>query len=150
MANPRSRRHCAFLQLMLGLTFLQHALKRTVSRKRFEEALKGLAFVKRYVRLSLSSTESFYNLARAFHLLGLFAMAQTLYEKVIRQIIRSRSTLEADAETDAEAVLRYAAYNLAKIYLRSGQTALARDTLKRYIFTPHSDDAQHHTLIGRF
>jgi len=129
--------HSAFLQLMLGVTFLQHAMKRTVSRKRFEEALKGLAFVKRYVRLSQSKgtatqrIESAYNLARAFHLLGLFAMAQTLYEKVIRDIGRH---CEGDSATmRLVPVLRYCAYNLAKIYLRAGQTALASDTLKRNI-----------------
>jgi len=60
------------------------------------------------------SPESTYNMARAFHQLSLFYLANPLYEKVIA----SNTDLRMEA-----------AYNLSLIYRTSGSEELARKIL---------------------
>eukprot|EP01083_Nonionella_stella_P251243 867048_1 len=115
-----------FMHLMMALTYLQHAMKRTTKQQKYLVSIQGIAFIKRYVQLSRNTTESLYNFARAFHLLALYGCAQQLYEKIIHRIQKSDYNL-------CNPIRRYSAYNLAKIYLRSGQYDLAIATLKQNI-----------------
>merc|ERR1719384_1192870 len=64
-----------FMHLMLAITFLQHAMKRTMQQHKYLVTIQGIAFFKQYVKLSRNTEESLYNFARALHLLGLFGCA---------------------------------------------------------------------------
>merc|ERR1712130_190045 len=121
-------KHSPFMHLIMSITFLQHAMKRTTKSSKYFVSIQGIAFMKRYVKLSQNNCQSLYNLARAFHLFGLFACAQTLYQKIINRIKYSE---QRDKLTNP--IRRYCAYNLSKIYHRSGQHQLAIQTLRENI-----------------
>ena len=118
-----------FMNLMMAVTFLQHATKRTVKQKKYMITIQAMAFMKQYVKLSKNTTESLYNFARAFHLLGLYSPAQILYEKIIQRIKRNAS----NNNNAYNPILRYCAYNLSKIYWKAGQNELAINTLRHNI-----------------
>ncbi|KAJ1976107.1 transcription factor TFIIIC subunit tfc4, partial [Dimargaris xerosporica] len=110
------------------------------------EVVDSIALVQRRKRF-----EALFNLARAFHLLGLVSLAVPYYECVlgIRAVqgldltcefqrpvpdaVRPDTTLDAEAMGDLLCPFRHeAAYNLAQIYMRSGNPGLAQHMLFTY------------------
>jgi general transcription factor 3C polypeptide 3 (transcription factor C subunit 4) len=72
--------------------------------------------------LSKGNEESNYNIARAFHQLGLVDLAVPYYQKVLN------TTGDSDNSVKQES-----AYNLSLIYRSSGSLELANQILKEHI-----------------
>lgn len=112
-----------------------------------------MMFVFEYVALTGHTQESEYNVARAFHLLGLTHLAVPHYEKVLcmppksKQAVKNErpvdsvykwplskeeeEELEEEADDDSD-LKREAAYNLHLIYITSGSMNLAQILLMKY------------------
>jgi general transcription factor 3C polypeptide 3 (transcription factor C subunit 4) len=82
-----------------------------------------------------------YNIARAYHHIGLITLAAIYYEKALAVEVKDHPipSLRDDAGSSAEQDLRpgycdvrEAAFNLHLIYKKSGATDLARRILKTY------------------
>ncbi|KAJ0713860.1 putative tetratricopeptide-like helical domain superfamily [Helianthus annuus] len=96
--------------------------------------LQGLAFLYNNLRLSENSQESLYNLARAYHHVGLVSVAATYYEKVlavhqkdhpIPKLPNDGPEITNDPKPGYCDLKREAAYNLHLIYKSSGSVDLA-------------------------
>ncbi|XP_039689315.1 general transcription factor 3C polypeptide 3 isoform X2 [Medicago truncatula] len=103
--------------------------------------VQGLAFLYNNLEICTNSQESLYNIARAYHHVGLVTLAAIYYEKVIA--IRERDYPIPKLQNESIDVIenhkpgycnlrREAAYNLHLIYKRSGALDLARQVLKDY------------------
>lgn len=86
--------------------------------------------------------ESLYNIARAYHHVGMVSLATTYYQKVLEIRVKDYPipTLPSDDPdaTDTKSpgycdLRREAAYNLHLIYKKSGALDLARQVLKDHI-----------------
>ncbi|KNA15075.1 hypothetical protein SOVF_101480 isoform A [Spinacia oleracea] len=99
---------------------------------------QGLTFLYNNLRLSEISLEALYNVARAYHHVGLVTLATTYYEKVlaIPQEDCPLPELMKDPTKGLKSgycdLLREAAYNLHLIYERSGSVDLSRQMLRDY------------------
>ncbi|XP_057508578.1 uncharacterized protein LOC130791465 isoform X2 [Actinidia eriantha] len=101
--------------------------------------LQGLAFLYNNIQLSEHSQEALYNIARAYHHLGLVTLAASYYEKVlaihekdypIPKLPNENHDVTDNLKQDYCDLRREAAYNLHLIYKRSGALDLARQVLK--------------------
>ncbi|KAH6819727.1 hypothetical protein C2S53_020841, partial [Perilla frutescens var. hirtella] len=97
--------------------------------------LQGLAFLYTNLRLCGDSREALYNIARAYHHVGLVSLASTYYEKVLatREKDYPIPTLPHKNQNATKIKMagysdlrREAAFNLHLIYKRSGAFDLAR------------------------
>jgi len=70
-----------YLNLYLAISYLQHSIKRSAVNRNFHVAL-AFGFFHRYHELSQRNAESCYNLARAYHYLGINHLAIKFYQKV--------------------------------------------------------------------
>lgn len=95
--------------------------------------------MKRYQRLRGDCQETFYNIGRMLHQMGMLAKAVYFYERVLYDaetpLVRRED--EQSGEIIMEQAARYdlrrsAAYNLALIYDTSGNRALAREILEEF------------------
>ncbi|OXB57082.1 hypothetical protein ASZ78_002370 [Callipepla squamata] len=77
-ANPDEPLYC----LCIGLTFIHMASQKYVL-KRHALLVQGFSFLYRYLDLRGPCQESFYNLGRGFHQLGLLHLAIHYYQKVL-------------------------------------------------------------------
>ena len=109
------------INLSLGLSHLQRGMQRR-AMNRHEHIACGLTFIFQYHDLSGQTQESFYNVARAFHHIGLDHLAQDYYLKVC----------ETDSVSKELNLSKEAAYNLSLLYLKSGSPILSRQILSRY------------------
>lgn len=91
--------------------------------------------------LWLTFQEALYNIARAYHHVGLVTLAASYYEKVLAMQVKDYpipklpyedSNLTANKKPGYCNLHREAAYNLHLIYKKSGAMDLARHVLKRY------------------
>jgi hypothetical protein len=112
-------------------------------------------FIFEYAKLVGPTQETEYNIARAFHLIGLTHLAIPHYEKVlcmpstVKSSVRNQKPIddvykwplyglelaewEEDQEDDDETdIKREAAYNLHLIYITSGSMNLAQILLLKY------------------
>ncbi|PWA68583.1 tetratricopeptide repeat (TPR)-containing protein [Artemisia annua] len=130
----------ALINLCVGTALINLALGNRLQNKH-QCVLQGLAFLYNNLRLSENSQESLYNLARAYHHVGLVSVAATYYEKVlaIHQIDLPIPRLPNDGPEVTNNLKpgycdlkREAAYNLHLIYKNSGSVDLARQVLKDY------------------
>ncbi|XP_051148860.1 uncharacterized protein LOC127263720 [Andrographis paniculata] len=129
------------INLCVGTALINLALGHRLPNKH-QAILQGLAFLHNNARLCGDSQESFYNIARACHHVGLVSLAVTYYEKVLamREKDYPIPVLPND-NPDYEMVerpgycdlRREAAYNLHLIYKRSGAVDLARQVLKDHV-----------------
>ncbi|EME26724.1 General transcription factor 3C polypeptide 3 [Galdieria sulphuraria] len=118
--------------LCIGLQYLFSAMSRRVAN-RHRTVLEAFTFLFHYSTLRkeqwsshshLALMETKYNIARAFHFLGIFHQASVFY----REILCMDCSIPASHD-----LRREAAYNLAHIYCRSGSVDLARDLLRTYV-----------------
>mmetsp|Transcript_6036 Transcript_6036/g.20385 ORF Transcript_6036/g.20385 Transcript_6036/m.20385 type:complete len:152 (-) Transcript_6036:77-532(-) len=113
------------VSLCTGLAFLHVATGKRV-RNRRSAVLRAFAFLSNYVELVGRSPEACYNLARAYHQLGLFSNAVPLYEEALAKSA-------PDKKGGSDHLGREAAHNLALIHKRSGSEELARQVLKEHV-----------------
>ncbi|KAI8368817.1 hypothetical protein EDC96DRAFT_564132 [Choanephora cucurbitarum] len=138
--------------LSLGISFLHTAIQRKTDNRHLQ-IMQGMLFIFEYAKLADHNQESEFNIARAFHMLGLTHLAIPHYEKVLcmpptsksyeKQIrpldsaytwpISEQEEAELEKEQDDENDLkREAAYNLHLIYVTSGSFGLAQILLLKY------------------
>lgn len=99
---------------------------------------QGLAFLYKNLKLCDNSQEALYNIARAYHHIGLVTLAVTYYEKVLATYQKDCPIPELFGENQDGKhqtsvycdLRREAAYNLHLIYKESGALDLARQVLK--------------------
>ncbi|KAH6782823.1 hypothetical protein C2S52_000278 [Perilla frutescens var. hirtella] len=122
----------ALINLTLG-----HRLK-----NKQQTFLQGLAFLYNNLRLCGDSQEALYNIARAYHHVGLVSLAATYYEKVLatREKDYPIPTLPHENQNATKIKMpgycdlrREAAFNLHLIYKRGGAFDLARQVLKDHV-----------------
>ncbi|XP_066856035.1 general transcription factor 3C polypeptide 3 isoform X2 [Anser cygnoides] len=113
--------------LCIGLTFIHMASQKYVL-KRHALLVQGFSFLFRYLDLRGPCQESFYNLGRSLHQLGLLHLAIHYYQKVLEL---PPLTLEG-IETDQTDLRRDTAFNLSLIYQSSGNIRMAQKMLYTY------------------
>ena len=128
------------VNLCVGTALINLALGFRLQNKH-QCIVQGLAFLYNNLRICENSQESLYNIARAFHHVGLVTLAAIYYEKVIA--IKEKDCPIPKLQYENIDVIenhkpgycnlrREAAYNLHLIYKRSGALDLARQVLKDY------------------
>ncbi|KAK6138963.1 hypothetical protein DH2020_027295 [Rehmannia glutinosa] len=129
------------INLCVGTALVNLALGHRLQNKH-QAVLQGLAFLYNNSRICGDSQEAFYNIARAYHHVGLVSLAATHYEKVlaIREkdypipILPNDNPDLMDSKKPGYCDLRReAAYNLQLIYKKSGAFDLARQVLKEHV-----------------
>eukprot|EP00898_Chlorokybus_atmophyticus_P003436 jgi/Chlat1/4093/Chrsp26S04008 len=124
--------------LSMGVAYLHLAMSRRV-KDRNKTVLLAFAAFHHYYTLRNGNQEACYNLARAYHQLGLAHMAVPYYQRALTQDI-CKDHMAARSEV-AEGVIerrqsydlrREAAHNLALIYKASGAVELARQVLSQH------------------
>ncbi|KAK6134192.1 hypothetical protein DH2020_032082 [Rehmannia glutinosa] len=129
------------INLCAGTALINLALGHRLQNKH-QAVLQGLAFLYNNSRICGDSQEAFYNIARAYHHVGLVSLAATYYEKVlaIREkdypipILPNDNPDLMDSKKPGYCDLRReAAYNLHLIYKKSGALDLARQVLKDHV-----------------
>ncbi|XP_034992454.2 general transcription factor 3C polypeptide 3 [Zootoca vivipara] len=113
--------------LCIGLTFIHMASQKYVL-KRHTLIVQGFSFLQQYLSLRGSCQESFYNLGRGLHQLGLVHLAIHYYQKALELPPLVLEGIEAD-QTDLR---RDVAFNLSLIYQSSGNIRMARKMLYTY------------------
>ncbi|XP_011100078.1 general transcription factor 3C polypeptide 3 isoform X1 [Sesamum indicum] len=130
-----------FINLCAGTALINLALGHRLQNKH-QTLLQGLAFLYNNSRLCGDSQEALYNIARAYHHVGLVSLAATYYEKVlaIREkdypipVLPNENQDHVDDKKPGYCDLRReAAYNLHLIYKKSGALDLARQVLKDHV-----------------
>ncbi|XP_078156073.1 uncharacterized protein LOC144551848 isoform X1 [Carex rostrata] len=129
------------INLCVGTSLINLALGFRLKNKH-HCILQGFAFLYKYLRLCGNSQEAFYNIARAYHHVGLVTLAASYYEKVLAMTEKDEpvpklpyeKTLpdQQDAKSNYCDLRREAAYNLHLIYKKSGAVDLARQILKNH------------------
>jgi len=126
--------------LMLGLTFIHMACQKFSARKH-SLVVQACAFLNTYVKLRGKCQETFYNLGRAMHQLGILPAALHYYKKALEigPIIQPDTVDKDSSVNDSEPthniydLSRETAHNIALIYQSSGNKELARMYLHKYI-----------------
>ncbi|XP_041120613.1 general transcription factor 3C polypeptide 3 isoform X1 [Polyodon spathula] len=113
--------------LCVGLTFIHMASQKFVL-KRHPLLLQGFSFLNRYLELRGPCQESFYNMGRALHQLGLVHLGIHYYQ---RALTCPAPHLEG-IEDDQVDLRREIAYNLSLIYQSSGNMVMARHLISTY------------------
>ncbi|KAF4397088.1 hypothetical protein G4B88_008934 [Cannabis sativa] len=125
------------INLCVGTTLINLALGFRLQNKH-QCLTQGLAFLYNNLRHCESSQEALYNIARAYHHVGLVTLAASYYEKVLAMCekdhpMHNRPSESQDTENQRSGycdLRREAAFNLHLIYKRSGAIDLARQVLK--------------------
>jgi len=111
------------INLSIGLGYIHYGLKRQADNRQFQ-IMQGLSFLKGYYdsrRLSdkvEERQEAHYNMARAYHMLGLTHLALPFYVKVLDEVQGS--------QTSKEDLVLDAAYNLQSLYAMAGNMEMAQ------------------------
>ncbi|XP_015439993.1 PREDICTED: general transcription factor 3C polypeptide 3 [Dufourea novaeangliae] len=120
----------ALLALLIGITLFQMACQKS-SAKKNQLIIQGIAFLKKYCQLrgEDGKQETYYNMGRAFHQIGLLPAAMHFYKLVLNEdpgdLVKNNSHL-LDLKQEA-------AFNLHLIYMQSENYLLARMYLENYI-----------------
>jgi general transcription factor 3C polypeptide 3 (transcription factor C subunit 4) len=104
------------IHLCLGVVYIQRSTQKHQSRP--DNILKGFAYLKHYQKIRGECPETNYNIARAFHHIGVNHLAIRYYEKVLQ-----------DPSPEYK---RVTAYNLHLIYTTTGSPLLAQRVLFDY------------------
>jgi general transcription factor 3C polypeptide 3 (transcription factor C subunit 4) len=120
------------INLSTGLAYVHLALKRQADNRQ-HNILQGTAFLFQYYDSRQNSSnseerqEAHFNIARAYHMLGLTHLAIPYYLKVFNESSRGTATLEG------EDLVLDTAYNLQTLYATIGNLELAEDITKRWL-----------------
>lgn len=143
------------IALSLGLSYMQYALKRQIDNRQYV-ITQGVTYMHKYYMVRSKSPhfeerqEAHYNMARAYHLVGLTNLALPLYKKVLKDERKERKVREdgiigdqgdnsdtihvAKSRWDAlDAICLDAAYNLQIIYTVAGNNELAQKITKKWL-----------------
>lgn len=125
MSAFKQERDNPMVALMLGLTFTHMACQK-FSAKKHSLVVQSCAFLHKYLQLRGVCQESYYNLGRAMHQLGLLPAALFYYKRAL--------ALPPPVENDYKFNLcREISFNLSLIYRNSGANDLAAMYLQKYI-----------------
>lgn len=134
------------IALLLGLTFIHLGCQKFSAKKNslvvqviqkywiikwFRKNLyfqQSCAFLNQYLQLRGPCQESYFNLGRAMHQLGILHAALHYYKKALE--------MESNVENDPQGLFdlkRETAFNVALIYKASGSERIARMYLNKYI-----------------
>ena len=109
---------------------------------RHQVVIQGFAFLDRYRQLRRDQghdqSEVSYNFGRAFHLLGLYQLAVPHYQDVLEMHEKEKKP-KSSSPHKKQCQIGFkawpeAAYNLAQIYLISGNPLLANQVMERYLY----------------
>ena len=139
-AFKQDRGNNPLIALMLGLTFVHMACQKFSARKH-SLVVQACAFLNTYVKLRGKCQETFYNLGRAMHQLGILPAALHYYKKALEvgPIIKTDSSAGETSDSiksqksNIYDLSRETAHNIALIYQSSGNKDLARMYLHKYI-----------------
>ncbi|RDW71323.1 hypothetical protein BP6252_07886 [Coleophoma cylindrospora] len=121
----------SIVNLSIGLAYLHLSLKRQADNRQHIIS-QGLLFMFRYYNNRkqseriLERQEAHYNIARAYHMLGLTNLAISYYIFVLSEADQAGSMLEENMTTDA-------AYNIQSIYAATGNYPLARAVAEKWL-----------------
>jgi general transcription factor 3C polypeptide 3 (transcription factor C subunit 4) len=141
--------HNPMILLALGLSYTQYALKRQIENRQ-HTLMQGFAFLQRYYDIRNQSQhfierqEAHYNMARAYHLVGLTNLAIPYYMKVLKGEGKRRDELggfneqgsgrqDEDENGVVEDMCVDTAYNLQVIYSVAGNYKLAEKVTKKWL-----------------
>ncbi|EPX71965.1 transcription factor tfiiic complex subunit sfc4 [Schizosaccharomyces octosporus yFS286] len=135
--------NCPMTNLSLGLAYIHRAMQR-LSDNRHYQILQGFTFLYHYYDLRSKvgigeKQEALYNLAKAYHFLGLEHHAVQYYEKVLElSPLGTIDKLATQPEERNRVSSTYdfayeAAYNLRLIYISSGNLNLAFEVTKQHL-----------------
>ncbi|GAB2286529.1 hypothetical protein Dimus_020927 [Dionaea muscipula] len=123
----------SLINLCTGTSLINLSFGHRLQNKHHTVA-QGLAFLYNNLRLHGETQEALYNIARAYHHVGLFTLAASYYEKVLAVEEKDGPLPELSKmkghKTGCCDLRREAAYNLHLIYRKSGAVDLARQLLK--------------------
>lgn len=100
------------INLSAGLGYIHHALKRQSGNRQFHIA-QGLALIYKYYEArheannEVMSSESSYNLGRAYHALGLYHLALRYYQEAREVLSNSDITINALYNTHVMCIATY-------------------------------------------
>ena len=131
------------ISLCIGLSYVHWALKRQADNRQYL-LTQGFHFLYRYAdeRLAAATAsgdvharrEAYYNIGRAYHLLGLHALAAEFYGKVLREADPNDEIEDAHRQKSSYPDLRTeAAYNLRTYYLLAGNHEAAMRIARAYL-----------------
>lgn len=117
---------------MIGLAYISDCLKRQAENRQYS-VLQGTTFLLVYYESRKNSEhleerqEAHYNMARAYHMLGLPHLAIPYYQKVLDEVA------EGMPRSKREDLVIDTAYNLQTMYAVAGNMELARQVTKRWL-----------------
>lgn len=123
------------IKLSIALGYLHYALKRQADN-RHHILMQGLAFLLEYYDCRQRSSrcsekqEAEYNVAHAYHLLGLTHLAVPFYERCLAM---SAAAQVEESGCGAENFAREAAFTLQSFWAASGNMGKAREITKRWL-----------------
>ncbi|TQD85392.1 hypothetical protein C1H46_029080 [Malus baccata] len=126
------------INLCVGTALVNLALGHRL-QNRHQCVAQGLAFLHSNLQLCEFSQEAFYNIARAYHQVGLVTLAAWHYDKVLAMQVKDYPMPKLPHEKSESAenkklgycdLRREAAFNLHLIYKKSGAVDLARTILR--------------------
>ena len=124
----------AIIKLFLALGYLHYALKRQADNRQ-QILIQGLAFLMDYYDIQIHSEqtaqmqEAEYNVAHAYHLLGLVHLAIPYYARCLALRVSPSSLSPHFGRGFADE----AALNLQGIWAVNGEYELARDITERWL-----------------
>uniref|UniRef100_A0A0E0MEK8 General transcription factor 3C polypeptide 3 n=1 Tax=Oryza punctata TaxID=4537 RepID=A0A0E0MEK8_ORYPU len=129
------------INLCVGSALINLALGFRLQNKN-QCIVQAFAFLFRYLHLCDNSQEALYNIARAYHHVGLNTLAAIYYEKALAIVVKDypiprlpyeeNSCAQQDVKPGYCDIRREAAFNLHLIYKKSGADDLARRILRTY------------------
>ncbi|KAJ1549965.1 transcription factor TFIIIC subunit tfc4, partial [Nowakowskiella sp. JEL0078] len=121
------------INLALGIAHIHRAMQRQTENRHLQ-VVQGFTFLFRYRDLRSYNLESSFNIARAFHHIGLSHLAIPFYEEVLGLHVTDgrRKMSVIGLPEEEQSLKREAAYNLSMFYMSVGSTFLAEKLLRDY------------------
>lgn len=129
-----------FINLCVGIALINLAFDVRLKNKQ-KCVVQGMTFLFQYLKLCGESQEALFNVARAYHQVGLVSLATSYYQKVlsiqekdypIPRLPYESQHLREKPNPGYCSLHREAAFNLHLIYKASGALDLARQVLRDY------------------
>ncbi|KAI9207344.1 uncharacterized protein BJ171DRAFT_494333 [Polychytrium aggregatum] len=114
--------------LCLGISHIHRALQRKTDNRHLNIA-QGFAFLFQYADLRGDTQEVFYNIARAYHHIGVWHLALKYYDRVLSL---ASEQMAQDSSADEDSLAKEAAYNCAMLHYSKGNPALAQFYMSKH------------------